>query len=142
MHVKGTVAVGMQEGGLCLWDCEEAASRSTSCSIDGTPVQYQRPTYTTECHGTADIAGSIVSLAVLPQPTAQAGQSAQAQLPFLLCTPQHRLPPSLVLSLPDRLWCGSMLLPWQRPGGLHFLLSCGAEQGMLQRCHPWCTWLA
>lgn len=121
-HVKGTLAAGMQEGGLCLWDCEEAASRSASCSIDGSPVQYQRPTYTTECHGSADLAGSIVSLAVLPQPIVQAGQSAQAQLPFLLCTMQHRLPQvwcfhSLInchvlalpeamgAALPPELWC-------------------------------------
>ena len=67
-----TAYAGMQEGGLCLWDCEEADSRSSSCSNDS--MQCQRPTFTSECHGSPGMAGAVVSVAVLPQPHVQAGQ--------------------------------------------------------------------
>ena len=65
---------GMQEGGLCLWDCEEADSRSSSYDAEGTSVHCQRPTFTSECHGSPGMAGAVVSVAVLPQPHVQAGQ--------------------------------------------------------------------
>ncbi len=71
---------GMQEGGLCLWDYEEADSRSSFCNVDGASVQCQRPTFTSECHGSPGMAGAVVSVAVLPQLHVQAGQSNSKSL--------------------------------------------------------------
>ncbi len=65
---------GMLEGGLCLWDCEEAVRQQGMCSIGGTSVPCRRPTYTTECHGTAVMAGPVVAVSVLPASSRQAGQ--------------------------------------------------------------------
>ena len=70
-----TAYAGMQEGGLCLWDCEEADSTSSSCSVNGASVHCQRPTFTSECHGSPGMAGAVVSVAALPQANVQAGQS-------------------------------------------------------------------
>ncbi|DBA69247.1 TPA: hypothetical protein ACH3X2_012991 [Trebouxia sp. C0005] len=74
------ILAGMQEGGLCLWDCEEAGSRSSSCSVNGASVHCQRPTFSSECHGSPGMAGAVVSVAVLPQPHVHAGEQSKAGL--------------------------------------------------------------
>ncbi|DBA89068.1 TPA: hypothetical protein ACH3X1_016247 [Trebouxia sp. C0004] len=74
------VLAGMQEGGLCLWDCEEAGSRASSCSIDGASMHCQRPTFSSECHGSPGMAGAVVSVAVLPHPPLQPGEQSRAGL--------------------------------------------------------------
>ena len=56
----------MQEGGLCLWDLAEAVAQDCLDPASKSRVSCQRPTYTTECHGTATMAGSIVAISVLP----------------------------------------------------------------------------
>ena len=64
----------MQEGGLCLWDCEEPDSMHVAYSIvNGSKVPLRRPAYTTECHGSAEMAAAVVDVAVLPQPLVQPG---------------------------------------------------------------------
>lgn len=60
----------MQEGGLCLWDCQESQHHGSSVSHGTRQFLGQRPTYTTECQGTADMAGPVVAVATLPQSTA------------------------------------------------------------------------
>lgn len=66
---------GMQEGGLCLWECQESKHHESSFSHGRSQAVCQRPTYTTECHGTADMAGPVVAVATLPHTHApSAGQ--------------------------------------------------------------------
>ncbi|KAL3153591.1 hypothetical protein ABBQ38_011579 [Trebouxia sp. C0009 RCD-2024] len=61
------VLAGMQEGGFCLWDCRGSERRGGSFGNGIRDTLGQRPTYTTECHGTADMAGPVVAVAALPR---------------------------------------------------------------------------
>lgn len=62
----------MQEGGLCLWDCQGSKHHEDNFSNGTRQARGQRPTYTTECHGTTDMAGPVVALAALPRSVAPA----------------------------------------------------------------------
>ncbi|KAL3141663.1 hypothetical protein ABBQ32_004355 [Trebouxia sp. C0010 RCD-2024] len=70
------VLAGMQEGGLCLWDCRGSRRHGSSIGNGVGHTLGQRPTYTTECHGTADMAGPVVAVAALPRsPAPETGHS-------------------------------------------------------------------
>lgn len=64
----------MQEGGLCLWDCMGSRRQSNRLTAGSQGQVGQRPTYTTECHGTSDTAGPVVAVVALPQSAAHTGQ--------------------------------------------------------------------
>ena len=59
---------GMEEGGICLWDLEEAESRHPSEAVGGAQLCTRRPAYTTEC--SPDMASSgapVVSVVAVPR---------------------------------------------------------------------------
>ena len=58
----------MEEGGICLWDLEEADSRHPSEAVGGAQLCTRRPAYTTEC--SPDMASSgapVVSVVAVPR---------------------------------------------------------------------------
>ena len=58
----------MEEGGICLWDLEEAESRHPSEAVGGAQLCTRRPAYTTEC--SPDMASSgapVVSVVAVPR---------------------------------------------------------------------------
>ena len=61
----------MREGGLCLWDLADEAVQGMSDRNNSIGAPCQRPTYTTECRGTAVMAGPVVAISVLPVSAAQ-----------------------------------------------------------------------
>lgn len=62
---------GMQEGGLCLWDCTEAAQLHSQYTIGGRQLTSRRPTYSTECSGASAMTACVVAVSALP--TEQSG---------------------------------------------------------------------
>ena len=70
-YVEAVACVGMREGGLCLWDLTDEAAQRLLDQSNSIGAPCQRPTYTTECRGTAVMAGPVVAISVLPVSPAQ-----------------------------------------------------------------------
>ena len=66
---------GMQEGGLCLWDCDESPHCHTKHTMGGKHVVCRRPTYTTECSGSKAMAAAVVAISALPPQTGVAPEA-------------------------------------------------------------------
>jgi len=81
------VAAGLDDGGVCVWDLRERASRHAAEVVGGERLPLRAPAYSTEqSAGVATSGGPVVALAVVP-----ARDGGGAQLLALSCWGQVRL---------------------------------------------------
>ncbi|MEW5309464.1 MAG: hypothetical protein WDW38_001352 [Sanguina aurantia] len=77
------VFAGMEEGGICVWDLEETASRHPTESVGGSLVVLRRPSYTTE--GSSEVITSAAPIVAMCPLATSSGRSTPCQLVTLSC---------------------------------------------------------